>query len=1310
MAGPRHLINTTDANSRMIHGIRSTGRTMLTAAVLLSQITGAGGVIMAGQTVSERKGKETALTATELETLQTTIKGQIELARKFAKQKALGMPTGTMTVERINIMLITSIMKLNDGVRAYNPRTDPSGRHMDYVEAPKPNVLLDSAALNALEIQVALATSAPNRASLGTEIATTMPGQKSTITSTPAPTKSDTMPATTATVITQPKARTLDTIPTPIVQQLTAEERSRYQTILENLDLILRTEKLLTRTRSEAGKLLGEMKPCMEYAMTQEAANRNRAKLESLATTYTQSRTLANALKVAQETALTKAATDAGIQQKDLTKNPFQKHLLEMQGLLQKIPQSDQRRQLADNIINQLPNVWLLDEETPATSAGSIGTGPRWEMYEMLRGAMTTLTKGGASEEKVAKASYDGAAALFRQEQASLMQRVTTTLEIAEAGIAAIRAGGAPTQAEILAQEQKDGVRTAPNLRLRGTLLQVDKDKVERERYYHTSPRGLHNGREDLEAAMVNRADQLRKLAASGGLSSRQVSDLEAAVAAESYAATSLAALWGYCTSHGIEKKADESKEAWKHYSIAAATLADATVNPYQYYSDDMKSLLLEQYRNATGDRKSSDDKIIAALMRSPQWKYDDVLYGVYQHAYRLAPAPADAAAQATVTAIGNLRGARIFYDDWNRQYVEKANRNADQRIEDARFVLTDAAGAVKASGAKDSDVLLASAAKWLAVEVPKENDAKERMADYIYNMAIDMLAIREAEVWLADANAAGRNVNRTDLGNASRIVDEAKREFQWYFSVTQVNDAYYPNLPRNVANEAVKLIAPAALAVTEKHAGYAALAEAERRKLEEIALGTDAKDAALRKARLTDRPMALESAQGTEAAHVRMLFSLMRATPDFGIAAIPASDGAALAAYSMVSPNLSRRQVPVESGRGRLTTERADLHFDYSNIPHEFNAYPYGAVWGEINYRQTGLQGDENAPVLLRKLNLKPLTGLTDTITRRYGNSEATPVFQLNAANEAFIRLLDARIAELDARLNAMVKYEDKMVPVKLFGRSDDPRAYFVIGAQEALAEAKKLRPVYAANSARNLFNGSMPQTPKQAIMMTEIAIAMLSDANLNFRPGKALEATLTPFVNRTAVRPINVPAYGNVSHAFFNADVTVASGEAKQRRGETPAEYAARTGAELNLTYDWMFFAEVRQDYFLVVNPNLYQKGHENEPECVARIMRNMATKLPDGRTAYPVIAARPPGKAAGETTLSRTLDYELEVNQDGSYNILLYVTEKRGADGRPIFVPASAEVSDEARQRLFREGGAVIAQPMVGDVQASVIVRQK
>jgi hypothetical protein len=732
-------------------------------------------------------------------------------------------------------------------------------------------------------------------------------------------------------------------------------------------------------------------------------------------------------------------------------------------------------------------------------------------------------------------------------------------------------------------------------------------------------------------AGMVNRQQQITTLLANKGrLSSSQVSDLQQTSETECRVISNLNDLWTYAIDKGLDSADLVTRQsAWRAYSTAAAILTypartgaiypehKAAVNPYQFYTKDIRDFIITQYRNATGDKTSSEQKIMDALIRNPQWKYEDALFGVYKNAaYKFAPTTAD----PVVNTLANLEAARVVWEYDYAQY-KNVSEAAPARLEDGRYYVKKAVELMKASGARDDDVLIASANAWLALPTPANDAGKTALADVLERMAQGIVGVRIAEVRYQNSITLGRSdLTQEQLDKVNTIIAAARNRFEHLYNVPGFMPSYsYPDLPANVANEATRILAPQVSRSTEIHATYNVLQESENAKANVSLVtigegkGVEPAFADMRKAQLGDRDAAFAAAVTAARGNIMMLVSLKGKefwTPDK-----TGSYEDLTTNFRQLSPDVQRREFNmVEVSRPTPTLSRADVHKAADYRFHEEAAVPQGMYHGEVT-RQSRLNNDSKVPALLRQ-HVGRVSNFEDaerTIALSYGAKDATNVAQLTAINKGYMEILDLKITDLEARLNGSVEVtvegKKQTVTVASLVYSKDPRHLLVVNAQKDLTEVKTLRQKYQQKIGTDLFDGSMAMNPKQSILTMEQALASLTDENLNMQPG--VPPQIVGMVAGNDIRTIKeTHAKGIELWAVpLNFGITDETGTHKY------ADYAKAHPDQL-LRFNYFWYQELSGERQFLLNPNYLKHdaaGYNKDHRYIGVVMEDVV--LTDG-----------------------------------------------------------------------------------------------
>jgi hypothetical protein len=155
------------------------------------------------------------------------------------------------------------------------------------------------------------------------------------------------------------------------------------------------------------------------------------------------------------------------------------------------------------------------------------------------------------------------------------------------------------------------------------------------------------------------------------------------------------------------------------------------------------------------------------------------------------------------ITRIENLIGSPHFRFVMARGMLERAVQGAQQ------------------SGMPSDDAVLAASRAYLAtVRAPPAADRLAEVSDSLYNLTIDLLSIREAELWAENPNLRPTTAAAATAG-AQEQLGRARRAFIWSFSTPEVGTAYHANLARRFSDDATNLLMGPAFAMTEASGMY---------------------------------------------------------------------------------------------------------------------------------------------------------------------------------------------------------------------------------------------------------------------------------------------------------------------------------------------------------------------------------------------------------------------------------------------------------------------------------------------------------
>ncbi|MFN7991635.1 MAG: hypothetical protein U0R44_05755 [Candidatus Micrarchaeia archaeon] len=1139
---------------------------------------------------------------------------------------ALGIPvTGTTPEEKFR--------SLNEWLNAtWRTRSGLSGRNRD---SP-----LNEAALNELELRLNVALARPTSGAVADQVLAGLRAAPADTAQQPAPSVGGVTPQRTVTASPGDAMRTQNA-------QLMAD--------LQYIETNGATAAIKTRARQLRTQLESQFSARRPTQTTVDRLVRD-------ATTFAygsdgNSGALPAAVRRANETAIT---VNQGAQHPLATE--VSDLLTSVQGM-----QGDVARSIAQRI----PDVWLL------------GDAQLRQMVRLLTQARDSLRGGNETD---ARAKLTEAGQLFDREQTLYQQLIDQhILPIATASRTAIDASALPTRAQLTTAQGRD----------RGTT------------YLLRGARGMQNGREDLHNLMDRRVTEATRLSGQRGrLSYRLVSDLYQSVTLDERTVSTLISMWEYARQNGLDTLTGADRSSiWSSYSRAAMAIADPTFQVFNSYSREHQRRLVELHLGLPAGTRLTDAQYQPAarqlselLMRNMQYRYDDVLFGVYDE---LSKRP-QLATDSYVIALTRVRSVRpIFEAEYfpflanNPQPTDAesrmslADRTASinrRRFDTARGFLDTAIANARASGMADTDDLMRAASGWLtSTATAPTPERMVQIADFLYAMALDLSAIREAEIWAANAGLRPTGLPAASLTRARTQLDLARRSFIWNFSRTQVDPTYHPNEPRNIANGVIRMLAPPALANTEAPAMYSTLG----------AYGNPARIITVADSENPTRDERIRAAAAAEQRYISLLISLRdNATLFSGYSTDRTLDSTGMAgprralffgigrtaALQTVGPDFPSMEFV--QARRRPTIAAIDQHqvggenaldANLRNVMHEdLGVFPYGQLYVEL-YRDTVLHRDNSTPELLRGLNVAPdqypirtgtpyeaqdrrLKASLQAIARQYGIPTDQPflgslrsrMLEISASyssrpltevqtevNKVFMAYLDARIAELDSRLSGNVILADgQPIAVRDLERSasaagvQHPQTYYITRAREALEQARRLRTDLAATPNGDLLSG--PVSPRDATAIAEMGLESLTDGPNGHltnipRPLRPPEPTITAYVPSDQIVADRIG--GEPRRVRFRADRVMIQ---PQTGAAVPlADYERQHGTQ-NLTYYWFIYQDLRgsaarpSDDQYLLNPRYQESG---QIRYLGVTLRNVT--LTDGTTGDFIVRVRESGR---------------------------------------------------------------------------------
>jgi len=1025
------------------------------------------------------------------------------------------------------------------------------------------------------------------------------------------------VPTPTAPVAVQPTAPVVAQPTTPVVAQPAAYSLNPEQTqLLENLEAIA-TSGRNQRIRAQAARLVTRI--------TGEVEREGGPREAQLRRLTTAAQTLVGAeLARAQTRAAERRASVGSPRAPSPAEAAVDTTITEILTNVQEVASAtgvtQERADLANSVGNMLGDARLLGED------------PMVRMVTLLGEARDALVAGN---DALARTKRTEARAIFTAEQTSMRRQLEQIIvPVAQGCLTAIDGSHLPTRAELTAAEGRDrsaGVR-------RGG--------------YSRSSNGLRNGREDIRATMEARMTAARQLLASAtagnDISYHAFSELLESVTLEERMIGTMIDLWDYGQSHGADT-ADPSRRVglYTRYSIAAMTIVDANFSPLGSYTADTRRAMARAYLRlrsgttpSTAQVTSAMRDLLPALMRSREYRYDDVLHQLYGQISELAPSTTT----PEVTRVATLRSLRIAatfeYEPYRsgRRFEYDPSSGLELAVEldttelqsQARLTMATEflQSVIAASGLPADDPMIQAANTRLTAATGTQAADIPALSDALYNMGLALSSIGEAQVFRQTASMR-RDVPAADLQHADLLIAQAVESYRWAFSVPTVDSGFHPNMPQSLANEAINILAPVALQATESPSMYVAISAYD-----------NPGEVGIVPADLANPTPAerRQAAQRAEERYMRFLVSL-RTDTNFGVSTL--SGRPSFGAMSLLDPRVLRNRTLITLGghpiyekntmRGRTTDTAIDQHVvplsepeaELRNNSHEnLQLAQWGELYQEI-YRLTLLHGNDASPQLLRGIDPAPLLAQMQQMARGY--SSATAAQQLQTGNQILIEILDARILELTTRLDGDITLASgNTFQRRDLIRSPAPEALYVTRAVETLERLTAIRAGLHSDRAGGISDGRI--TPRLAIGMAEIAIESLDDSHIRPLPDPPAPPTISlrAHVPSDAIEVERLG--GNPRRVRFRATRVMIAEE-----GGSPvslAEYQ-RTHGEQNLTYYWFHYQDLgrrdsaRRPIQYLLNPRYRERG---QPRYLGQVMRGVT--LADGTVGDFVVRVRRTG----------------------------------------------------------------------------------
>jgi hypothetical protein len=468
-------------------------------------------------------------------------------------------------------------------------------------------------------------------------------------------------------------------------------------------------------------------------------------------------------------------------------------------------------------IYRRLPDIWLVGDEELR------------QMFNLLKEANQALQGGNETQ---AREKLRAAGEIFDREQALYsrwLERVV--LPIATSMVTEVHSSSLPQRADLVSAGRANRSVYEPY-----TLRDQNGRNIG----------SVHVGRDDVERALQRRVDAANALLRMRGhVSFQAVQDLQTTVERDERFVHSLVSMYNSVRGERLDGYA-AAGQFWEKYAAACAAIVEPTVNPLNNYSQQQQLALIRLHLGvpqgteltsaqvATGRRELS-----RMFMQNLQFTYDEALFGVFDHVVRMTTQSGESALQS-MASVRSLRLALeleytpyannvlpyrirgVETDQIERQTTEQMARH---RFDLARLFLERSVASARAAGMGDRDEVILAARAWIThtATAPTESGRLVSYADMMYNMALGLLSIREAELWAADTSQSLRSSSTTSstVTTARSQIERARRMFVAAFSHVEASPAFHYNLPRNLADDAIGMLAPHPFALTEASAMY---------------------------------------------------------------------------------------------------------------------------------------------------------------------------------------------------------------------------------------------------------------------------------------------------------------------------------------------------------------------------------------------------------------------------------------------------------------------------------------------------------
>ncbi len=896
---------------------------------------------------------------------------------------------------------------------------------------------------------------------------------------------------------------------------------------------------------------------------------------------------------------------------------------------------------VAENIRRRIPDVWLLGE-----------TEMR-QMFDLLRQAQQALAAGNESQ---ANQRLQDAGAVFDREQtlyATFLQNYVAP--VARGSLTEVQGSTLLERSGLEALERRfhQPAHSYYNLPI---TQQNPRDPMHPRIVGYTQ-----NDRVAVVRTLNSRLDAVTALQGrTGRISFRMIQDLYTAVSTDASSVHTVLGLWEDARSAGIDASPDADK-IYKVFAQATAVIVNPDYDPFGQYTRNQQERLVSDFlglspgaRLTDAQLRSGASALSAQLRRNGALRYDyDALYPTFEAVIGMRQPSAEPQLQqlSAVRAIRfglqreylpyQLMGVDPVIPGLSAEQVQQLSmpQRNEYRFRLARDYLQNAVQTLTSNGMSATDPLIVSANAWIAAtQTAPAADRMVATADALYNITLSLISIREAEMWAANASFRSTSVSAATVTRANEVVAEARRAFQWNFSHASIDPAYHFNAPRNIADGAIRMLAPRSFLALEASGMFYSRGGYDNPGIFGVTLGGDVSAGYM--------ATTAERIRGSAAAEQRFLSYVIanRDSPNFAPSIVDTTLAQNGMSTSMNALSLTvgrvgaRAETPVPitqqgqdqnfptyddpngTRRWRPTINPLDSHDIpmqnqlnqiLATVHHEDAAqYSFGQLYVEL-YRLALMHQDSGTPEALRSLNVAPdqypirrdpnftaqdtaLRARFQAIAREYGLPTDQPLLvslrqrMYDGAAAYSTRAPSAQLTEFNRVMMAVLDFRIAELESRLGGkiRCDDGQYYDV---RDVVSRAATPRPagVYYVVRAQEMLDDARAVRTRlaaasgsdmlsgQVTVRQAIAIAEMGISSMDHQPPHPVQPPIPEYtVNATITAQRNEPTQGRMQFRAVNLAIQEPAAAGQRAPAAIPLQQYERSHGEQNLMYYWFLY----------------------------------------------------------------------------------------------------------------------------------------